>query len=75
MYKFMIKFSTFDDVNKFSNAVSVIPCDVEAQNDKYVINAKSIIGLFSLDLSKPIELVINSEDRSYKSLFKEWIVE
>lgn len=75
MYKFMIKFSTFDDVNKFSNAVSVIPCDVEARNDKYVINAKSIIGLFSLDLSKPIELVINSEDRSYKSLFKEWIVE
>lgn len=72
MYKINLKFSKFEDINNFVNKVNSLPCNVEACSDKYVVNAKSIIGLFSLNLAKPIELVINSEDRSYKELFSEW---
>ena len=37
------------------------PCEVDVLSGRYVIDAKSIMGIFSLDLSKPIDLNIHSE--------------
>lgn len=51
--------------------------DFDLVSGRYVIDAKSIMGIFSLDLSKPIELNIHSEDEAEKILdvLKPYIVE
>lgn len=50
------------DVKQFVDIVSKCTYDIELVNEKYVIDAKSILGIFSLDLSKPIKMVIHSNE-------------
>lgn len=47
--------------------------DMDLISGRYVINAKSIMGIFSLDLSKPINFVIHSEDKKFLDLFKPFL--
>ncbi|HCC34968.1 MAG TPA: serine kinase [Ruminococcaceae bacterium] len=42
------------DVKEFVKTVSEYGCDVDLISGKYIVDAKSIMGIFSLDLSKPI---------------------
>jgi phosphotransferase system HPr-like phosphotransfer protein len=51
-----------DDIKKFVNIVSLCDYDFDITSGRYVVDAKSIMGLFSLDLSAPLTLVIHSED-------------
>ncbi len=53
---------TISDVKNFVNIVTTCSYDVDLISDKYVIDAKSIMGIFSLDLSKPLKMVLNSDD-------------
>lgn len=48
-------------VNGFVNTVTGFDTDMKLVHDKYVINAKSILGIFSLDLLQPIELQIYAD--------------
>ena len=48
--------STIDDVKLFVNTVAKYDFDVDLISGRYAIDAKSIMGIFSLDLSKKIEL-------------------
>jgi phosphotransferase system HPr-like phosphotransfer protein len=57
-----IKLSAINDVKNFVNSVSKYDFDVELSSDRYSVDAKSILGIFSLDLSKPIGLNIHSDD-------------
>ncbi len=58
-----ISLSSIDAVKSFVNTVSKYESDFDLVSGRYVIDAKSIMGIFSLDLSKPIELNIHSEDQ------------
>ena len=58
----MIKLSLVENVNKFVNIVSRYPFEMDLRAGRHVVDAKSILGIFSLDLSKPITLEIYSED-------------
>ena len=58
----MIRLSLVENVNKFVNIVSRYPFDMDLRAGRHVVDAKSILGIFSLDLSKPITLEIYSED-------------
>jgi phosphotransferase system HPr-like phosphotransfer protein len=49
-------------VKTFVNVVQKYPFDIELKSDRYVVDAKSILGIFSLDLSKPITVEIHSSD-------------
>ena len=51
----------FEAVKKFVEIVSEKPYDVELLSGKYVINAKSIMGIFSLDLTKPAVMVAHTD--------------
>ena len=62
MSEFFVSLSSIEDVRQFVNAATCCPCEVDVLSGRYVINAKSIMGIFSLDLSKPVTLVIHSED-------------
>lgn len=57
-----IKLDTIKDVKNFVSAVTTFECDFDIVAERYVVDAKSIMGIFSLDLSKPLELRINTDD-------------
>ncbi len=57
-----VMLDTITKVKDFVNQLITVPYDVDLVSGKYVIDAKSIMGIFSLDLSKPIELRIYSDD-------------
>lgn len=59
-----IQLSSVNDVKEFVSAVSFCSCDIDIIADRYIIDAKSIMGIFSLDLSKPLVLKINSTDEN-----------
>ena len=49
-------------VNDFVKIVQDYPYEILLKSDKYVVDAKSILGIFSLDLSKPLVVEIYSDD-------------
>ena len=57
-----LKLSLVENVNTFVNIVSRYPFEMDLRAGRHVVDAKSILGIFSLDLSKPITLEIYSED-------------
>ena len=62
MKKIKVLLGSINDVKKFVNVVSKYDFDVDLTSERYVVDAKSIMGIFSLDLSKPITLDIHSEN-------------
>lgn len=62
MKELQIQLKTIDDVKDFVNIVSKCAYDVDLSSGRYVVDAKSIMGIFSLDLSKPIKVEIFSDD-------------
>ena len=58
-----ISLNSIGKVKSFVNAITQFDfdCDFDLVSGRYVIDAKSIMGIFSLDLSKPIELAIHTE--------------
>ncbi len=57
-----ISLNSIDAVKSFVNTVTKYDTDFDLVSGRYVIDAKSIMGIFSLDLSKPIDLNIHAED-------------
>ena len=64
MNKFLIKLDTINDVKEFVNIISLCDYDVNLVSGRYSIDAKSIMGIFSLDLSRPVELQAHVDDCS-----------
>lgn len=56
-----ISLNSIDKVKAFVNEISKFDCDFDLVSGRYVIDAKSIMGIFSLDLSKPIDLNIHAD--------------
>ncbi len=57
-----IRLSTIQDVQKFVNIVNRYDIDIDLSSGRYIVDAKSIMGIFSLDLLKPITLTAHTED-------------
>ncbi len=72
-----ISLNSIDRVKSFVNDVTKFDADLDLVSGRYVIDAKSIMGIFSLDLSKPIDLNIHDSDDSEEILeiLKPYIVE
>ena len=58
-----IMLNSIDKVKAFVNTLTKFDCDFDLISGRYVIDAKSIMGIFSLDLSKPIELNIHATEK------------
>lgn len=56
-----ISLNSIDKVKSFVNDITKFDYDFDLVSGRYVIDAKSIMGIFSLDLSKPIDLNIHTE--------------
>ena len=61
MKNVMISLNSIGKVKSFVNTIAKFDYDFDLISGRYVIDAKSIMGIFSLDLSKPIELAIHTE--------------
>lgn len=62
MLTFNLLLSSINDVKDFVNIVSKYDFDVDLTSGRYVVDAKSIMGIFSLDLSKPIKAEVHGEN-------------
>lgn len=57
-----IKMNLIADGQKFVQIVGAYPYDIDLRSGRHVVDAKSILGIFSLDWSKPVTLEIYSEE-------------
>jgi phosphocarrier protein HPr len=57
-----IRINTIEDVKNFVTTVTKCNYEVDIVSGRYAIDAKSIMGIFSLDLSMPLELRVHSDD-------------
>lgn len=71
MNKFILNLNSIKKIREFSIEISKFESDIDVVSGRYVIDAKSIMGLFSMDLSKPIEVLIHSDDESELNRFSE----
>ena len=60
MKSVQISLNSIDKVKSFVNQITKFDYDFDLVSGRYVIDAKSIMGIFSLDFSKPIELAIHA---------------
>ena len=71
-----ISLNSIDKVKAFVNDVTNFNTDFDLVSGRYVIDAKSIMGIFSLDLSNPIQLVAHTDDATkFLDEIKEFIVD
>ena len=73
-YKILMK--TIDDIKLFAAAASLCDADIDLSSGRYVVDAKSIMGIFSLDLSRPITLSVPEEfdDSAFLAAIQKLIV-
>jgi phosphotransferase system HPr-like phosphotransfer protein len=62
MKTFNLLLSSINDVKDFVNIVSKYDFDVDLTSGRYIVDAKSIMGIFSLDLSKPIKVEVHDDN-------------
>ena len=69
-----INLSSVNDVKKFVNFVSAYNFKIELASGRYTVDAKSIMGVFSLDLAKPIKMTAYTDDEKFIDNVKQFIV-
>lgn len=58
----MVNLNSIDKVKRFSNIVNHIDINMDLSHDRYVVDAKSIMGIFSLDLTHSMKLSLYTDD-------------
>lgn len=67
--------NSVNKVNKFAKIVDNINEDIDIKSGRYIVNAKSILGIFSLNLTEPLELIIHTEDDERINQIKDLLVD
>lgn len=65
MKSFKISLSSINEVKEFVNAACRQMCDIDIVSGRYVIDAKSIMGIFSIDLTKPVTVNVDGTEEQY----------
>ena len=77
MLKARISLNSIDKVKSFVNDISGFNAELDLVSGRYVIDAKSIMGIFSLDISKPIDLIVHTDadDEDILAALKPYLAE
>ena len=67
----IIKLNEIEVLKQFVRDIRSLDCDVDVVRGKYVVDAKSILGLLSLSLSEPVTARINTDDEELIKQFEE----
>ena len=70
MPKFYVDLSKFESVKRFVELTSSKSCFCLLKSGRYIVDAKSILGIFSLDLSRPVELEVEDGDYAAFDAFR-----
>lgn len=70
MTAFSVSLTSITDVKTFVDAAAQTECEIDVCSGRYIVNAKSIMGLFSIDLSQPIRVEVQG-DESQGAAFRE----
>ncbi len=62
MNKIYVDLNVLNNVSLFVQAASQVQDEIYLKSDKYVVNAKSIMGIYSLNLSKPVLVEISANE-------------
>ena len=65
-----ISLRSIDDVKQFIQTITMFDGNFELISGKYIVDAKSILGVFSIDLSKPVVLRIDVEKTKMEEVLK-----
>lgn len=65
-----VSLNSIDKVKSFVKDISQFTYDFDLISGRYVIDAKSMLGIFSLDLSKPIELAIHANEEEISAVME-----
>ena len=75
MKRVKVSLDNMKKITEFNKTVNKLSFDLIVCKNKWRVDAKSLMGLFSLDLSEPIQLYYNSEyDEEVNKVLKEWII-
>lgn len=74
MYEVRVSFKSVEDIQEFHNIISKFDADVDAIKGTYIVDAKSFMGLMTIDYSTPVIIKINSSDLSLRKKIEKWIV-
>ncbi len=61
MTRLRLVLKTIHDVKEFVQIVNHFDYEIDLSSGRYVVDAKSIMGIFSLDLTKPLDVVVHSD--------------
>ena len=70
MFIYYVDLSKFESVKRFVELTSSKSCFCLLKSEPYIVDAKSILGIFSLDLSKPVTLEVEDGDYAAFSPFR-----
>ncbi len=74
MKKIKVNLNSIDKVKEFVNILNTFDGDFDLITDRYVVDAKSIMGIFSLDISKDIELAIHNPSAEVEAALAKFTV-
>ena len=69
--KITITLNDFIRIKNFSSEVVKFESDIDLVKGRYIIDAKSTIGIFTLDLSAPVDVIIHSDNEDEIKRFNE----
>ncbi|MCK5812052.1 MAG: HPr family phosphocarrier protein [Clostridiales bacterium] len=73
-HELQVKFDSISEVKDFVDSIATFPFDIDLVSGRYVIDAKSIMGIFSLDLNKEIVMVAYTDDiTELKEVIKDFL--
>ena len=75
MTKTTVFLQAINDVKEFVNIVMKYDFDIDLVSGRYAVDAKSIMGIFSLDLSKPLSLLAYTDDPAFAQSMAPFAVE
>lgn len=69
--KLTIDLSNLEKVKRFTNIITTFESDIDILRGRYVLDAKSIMGLFTISLLEPVDIEIHSDDEDEIVRFNE----
>jgi len=62
MKQFRVMLNEVEQVKKFCKICNTLDFDLDIKSGRYLMDAKSLLGLFALKLSEPVSVIVNEND-------------
>lgn len=75
MIRRKVKLGTVKEIEAFNRICNKFDCEMDLSSGKYYVDAKSVLGIYSLNLDLPLELIADTDDETaIDEVFKEYII-